>query len=287
VGIERIYRCQPECRFCLETLLHETVRMSTSDNLEREEIIRWVLDVLNREFSLESVPALIATSLLKEIKAKTGCLDPFAAKKRQEMDFGNTIFSMINKGMEQDNTTLLEVAAMANSLDYFQSPQELSRALQGRFVWALYEGDRFWERVYAGRGPFLYLADNAGEAFFDLPLFQRIRSYIGESYYVVKGGPAQNDLTLEDLQQSGLESKFGQVVTHGLDSVGLDVRKLDQDFKDLYQSAALILAKGMGHFETLCRVEQRNRALFLLKAKCVPVAESLGVEKGGYVALMQ
>jgi hypothetical protein len=176
---------------------------------------------------------------------------------------------------------------MANSLDHFHSPQELSRALQERFVWTLYQGDRFWERLYTGRGPFLYLADNAGEAFFDLPLFQRIRSFIGESYYVVKGGPAQNDLTLKDLRHSGLESRFGQVITHGLDSVGLDVQKLNEGFKELYQSASLILAKGMGHFETLCRVEQRDRTLFLLRAKCVPVATSLGVQKGDYVALMQ
>jgi hypothetical protein len=268
-------------------LLHKAIRLSTDNEILRSQLIRWGLNILERNFSSETVPALLATRFLREMKVRTGCRDPFETKKRHEMDLGKTVFSLINTEMEQNNTTLLKVAAVANSLDHFQSPSELVKVLSETFSWAIYHGDFFWEQVYKGRGPFLYLADNAGEAFFDLPLFQRIRSSIPESYYVIKGGPVQNDLTLEDLCYTGLYCKFSHVITHGLDSVGLDVPRLDAGFKELYQSASLILAKGMGHFETLCRIEQNARTLFLLKAKCIPVAESLGVQKGAYVALMQ
>jgi len=287
VGIARVYHCQPQCRICIESLLHETVRLSTEDEILRSDLIGWGLDILKREFSSRTIPALLATRLLREVKMKTGCRDPFEAKKRHEMDLGKEIFSMVKSNTELNDSALLEIAAMGNSLDHFKDASELSKVLNEKFNWAIDQGDHFWEQVHRRSGPCLYLADNAGEVFFDLPLFQRIKSSIPESYYVVKGGSIQNDLTLDDLRYTGLQNKFNQVITHGVDSVGLDVPRFNEIFRELYRSATLIVAKGMGHYETMSHSDQNGRVLFLLKAKCSPVAESLDVQKGAYVALLQ
>ncbi|MCD6386877.1 MAG: DUF89 family protein, partial [Methanophagales archaeon] len=48
----------------------------------------------------------------------------------------------------------------------------------------------------------------------------------------------------------------------------------------------LVVAKGMGHYEALSEFEDafKGRLLYILKAKCEPVAESIGVKRGELVA---
>ena len=100
-------------------------------------------------------------------------------------------------------------------------------------------------------GLLLYLADNAGEQFFDRPLVSFLRRQGWQVLYVVKGGPIQNDLTREDLQASGLDRLLEPVVDTGACTVGLDLAAVSPGFHGLYDTAQLILAKGMGHFETM------------------------------------
>jgi damage-control phosphatase, subfamily I len=46
----------------------------------------------------------------------------------------------------------------------------------------------------------LYLADNAGELYFDLPFVKWMKQF-AQVIYVVKPSPVQNDLTLEDVRR--------------------------------------------------------------------------------------
>ena len=89
----------------------------------------------------------------------------------------------------------------------------------------------------------IYLADNAGEALFDLPLLNRLRKR-AKVYYAVKGSPVQNDLALVDLERSGLLARFGDVVTTGTDSPGLDLGSVSADFKKLLEGSDLIWQRG-------------------------------------------
>jgi hypothetical protein len=49
----------------------------------------------------------------------------------------------------------------------------------------------------------------------------------------------------------------------------------------------LVLAKGMGYWETLSELPAQGKVFYLLKAKCKPVADSLGVALNSYVALLR
>jgi uncharacterized protein with ATP-grasp and redox domains len=102
--------------------------------------------------------------------------------------------------------------------------------------------------------------------------------------YVVKGGPIQNDLTREDLEKSDLKEALEPVVDTGARTVGLDLHEVSPEFQNLYNAARIILAKGMGHFETMSHLHD-PRIWFLLQAKCAPVARSLGVERNTFVFL--
>ena len=52
--------------------------------------------------------------------------------------------------------------------------------------------------------------------------------------------------------------------------------KASPEFRQRFADADLILAKGMGHFETLAHLDD-PRIFFLLQAKCRPIAAALGV----------
>jgi len=104
---------------------------------------------------------------------------------------------------------------------------------------------------------------------------------------VVKPSPAQDDLTLDDVRRSGLEGEFGKVTSTGIASPGIVFSLASDQFKRKFESADLVFAKGMGHYEALSELPPEGKFFYCLKAKCKPVADSLGVPINSYVAMLQ
>jgi len=92
----------------------------------------------------------------------------------------------------------------------------------------------------------------------------------------------RQDLTRQDLADSGLTEALEPVVDTGARTVGLNLNEISPEFQNLYDAAQIILAKGMGHFETMSHLND-PRLWFLLQAKCAPVARSLGVAQNTFV----
>ena len=59
------------------------------------------------------------------------------------------------------------------------------------------------------------------------------------------------------------------------------------EFKATFESADLVIAKGMGYWETLSELPAEGKVFYLLKAKCQPVTDSLNVALNSYVALLR
>ena len=72
------------------------------------------------------------------------------------------------------------------------------------------------------------------------------------------------------------------VVNSGARTVGLVLEEASPAFRKLFAQAHLIVAKGMGHFETLSALAD-PRLFFLLQAKCTPVAQALEVPRRTFV----
>ncbi|MBM3149671.1 MAG: DUF89 family protein, partial [Chloroflexi bacterium] len=132
----------------------------------------------------------------------------------------------------------------------------------------------------------LYLADNAGEVFFDLPLLKYLRRFT-RVIYVVKAEPVQNDITLYDVKRAGVEMEVGEVMTTGTATPGIDFAVASEEFKREFAAADLVFAKGMGYWETLSELPAEGRVFYCLRAKCRPVAASLGVPLDSYVAVLR
>jgi uncharacterized protein with ATP-grasp and redox domains len=273
---------RPECQACLRRLVELTVAQATADPALQQRARRASLEIIAREFRPEAIPAGIANQFHHAIMAVTGNSDPFATRKAAETAYLGRMYREIAATYGDDLESLLKLAAVGNAIDFFRDEAEVTRELASRVEFGLSDLEHFSRQLEGPPGLLLYLADNAGEQFFDAPLVAHLRRRGWRVRYVVKPGPIQNDLTREDLDDSGLGKHLEPVTDTGARTVGLELDRASPAFLKLFETAQLILAKGMGHFETLSRLPD-SRLYFLLQAKCDPVARALGVARRTFV----
>ena len=279
--------CQPECYACLENLARRSASLAAAEEKQRPEARELALLYLDQNFYL-AVPTIgLAAELQRIIRLKTSNSDPFAETKKEEMALARHYAEKFRPPVGASLRELVQFAARGNGFDFFMERQALEKQLQApvKFardnIAALEELLRGY-RLEGGR-KILYLADNAGECYFDLPLVKRLEQS-AEVYYAVKESPVQNDLTAADLAQSGIGEQFANVVTTGTSSPGLDLAAASTAFRELLQEADLILAKGMGHYETLPELSLPQPVFLIFQVKCSPVAQSSGLPKQSYAA---
>ncbi|HUL61964.1 MAG TPA: ARMT1-like domain-containing protein, partial [Methanocella sp.] len=131
----------------------------------------------------------------------------------------------------------------------------------------------------------LYLADNCGEIYFDELLIEQLKSLGAKVTLVVRGAYILTDVTMEDVKRMGLDKKVDRVLTTGSNAVGVSLNEAPAQLRDALKSAGLIISKGMANYESLSDAGFRPMA-YLLRAKCEPVAASLGAKKGMNVAML-
>lgn len=273
---------QEECRACLIRLVDLTVGLATPDVDLRQAARTAALGIIDQEFTPGAIPALIANRFHRAIQKIAGNPDPFRGRKEAETAFLESHFRAVEPRFADTLESLLKLAVLGNAVDFFRSEGEVAREFYQEMTFAVFHLKAFEDRLSAGSGLLLYLADNAGEQHFDLPLIRHLRGRGCQVFYVVKGGPIQNDLTRADLEASGLHLSLEPVLETGARTVGLVLAETSPAFQEAFRRARLIVAKGMGHFETLSQLPD-PRLFFLLQAKCRPVAQTLGLPQGSFV----
>ena len=124
----------------------------------------------------------------------------------------------------------------------------------------------------------LYLADNAGEIFFDRLLIELMP--LEKVTVAVRGSPIINDATITDAEEAGL-TDLVTVIDNGSDGPGTILEDCSEDFRARFDQADLIVAKGQGNYETLSDADKD--IFFVLKAKCPVIAKHLGCDVGSLV----
>ncbi len=221
------------------------------------------------------------------VTAYFGNDDPFRQTKKHYNDLALRFLPMLRAFIEAAPDPLaaaVRVAAVGNIMDLSLFDKvDMAVALEQvqTTTLAIDHYPRFRQDVAAARRV-LVLGDNAGEIAFDLPLVEQLA---GKAvYYAVKSGPVANDVTRADARQVGMD-RAATVVDIGCALQGAPLNRCSPEFVELFHSADVIIAKGQGNFETLDEVDAN--LYFIVKAKCAPVAQTLGVAIGDVVLLAQ
>ena len=276
----------PECYRCLRKLVRQAAGLATEDERLRQKAEEEAMGVLDRDFFVEEVSIVVAARIHKMIRDVTGNPDPYRAMKENELAIARELFPRVRLQYNKDALgDYIRLAAAANAIDFFRSPVVIAEDMNRAVDFAIDDSAEFEARLKSA-AKVLYLADNAGEIYFDLPLVKKLRQQV-EVKYVVKPSPVQDDATIEDIRNAGREDEFGAVITTGVASPGVILDSASTQFRWEFSSADLIIAKGMGHYESLSELPPEGKVFYCLMAKCNPVATSLGVPRNSYVAMLR
>jgi hypothetical protein len=272
------------CYECLEKLAKQAAELATGDEQAKARAIEVCMRILQDDFSLDGVTIVVASKLHNAVKEITGNPDPYRQMKDREI----AVARELSKQMKVDSNSFgscLKYAALGNTIDFFRSLDVIERDMKEPVNFIIDDSKRFEAKLmHAAR--VLFLADNAGEVFFDIPLLGWLRRQASVAY-VIKSAPVQNDITMEDVKLAGLEGELGETLTTGTATPGIDFSQASTEFINEFESADLILAKGMGYYESLSERPAQGKIFYCLRAKCQPVADALRVPLDSYVAMLR
>ena len=281
----------PGCYECLRRLAHQAAELAMDDVSLRQLAVSQAMKTLDDEFSYRQTSLGIAARIHKIVREVTHNPDPYRGMKEREMALARELYAELSSRARRGNPSIdelrgwLQLAAAANALDFFKDHSSIKDDIREPVSFVQDDSEQL-EAKLKDASTVLYLADNAGELYFDLPLVKSMKRFAPVTY-VVKPSPVQNDLTLDDVRRSGLEAEFGEVTSTGVASPGVVFSLASARFKREFESADLVFAKGMGHYEALSELRPEGRFFYCLRAKCQPVADSLGVPLNSYVAILR
>ena len=280
----------PQCVDCLMSLAKTVVSLAASENpglVEKAE--RIARNILEDAGNNESSSPQIANRILREIQKITGVSDPYEDFKAQEMAQARNVFTDLTDPVADNLRSRATLAVIGNSLDFFKnSEQALADSpslFRNGFSFYFDHLDQLEALLTTKPQKVLYLTDNAGEIYFDIPFYDYLKKHCGCIYLVVKGGPSLNDLTRVELRTANLEDRFDRVTDTGTDGAGIDWDNVSREFMELFASADLIISKGMANFETLYPRRISAPSFYLFKVKCEPIQNYIQAPADSFLAL--
>ncbi|MEA3465140.1 MAG: ARMT1-like domain-containing protein [Thermodesulfobacteriota bacterium] len=270
-----------DCIPCFVKQTLAVLNMLDLDDAKREKTLRAVLQQLSTiDFHLS--PPAMARSIHHLIRDISGNPDPFLAEKQRYQKLALQLMPQLEQDVLLADDPLLATVLLAiagNSIDHgvyhdmteaqalTSIEQGLSANLQGnlhQFATAINQASSI-----------LYLGDNAGEIVLDKLLLKQLP--LDKTTFVVRGAPIINDALWVDAEQAGI-TELVSVITNGDNSPGTILEHCSDQFRQTFNQADLIIAKGQGNYETLSDVS--GNIFFLLKAKCPVIASHIGCELG-------
>ncbi|MFN3528244.1 MAG: ARMT1-like domain-containing protein, partial [Candidatus Altarchaeaceae archaeon] len=135
----------------------------------------------------------------------------------------------------------------------------------------------------------LYLADNNGEIVFDSLVINFLISLNKDITLAIKGENVMDDFSFDDLKNFKIKFDLPEekIISCG-NYVGQYFESAPKEFISELKNCDLVIAKGMANFETLDeeykKFKIKKKTLYLLTAKCQPIADELNVERYSLVA---
>jgi len=273
-----------DCLPCFVRQTLDTARACSPEPAVHEWLVRDVLRLLS-EIGLDSSPPVIAQAIHRRLREMTGIDDPYGAEKERFDHMAEELLPGYARKVASAADPLdlaVRLAIAGNVIDLGaktglterEAESEIDRAAAAPICGDLEAFRRRAERAEH----ILYLADNAGEVFFDRLLIERLPR--GCVTVAVRGAPVINDATMADACDAGL-AELAELIDNGSDAPGTVLADCSAEFRRYFREADLIISKGQGNYETLC--DESAPLFFLFRVKCPAVAAHAGAPLGAHV----
>jgi len=263
-------KARSKCEGCLLRIFEEELELAGISGDEKGETVKKLRKHLAKNFSLENDPySQLATGMEEIVRKAAGGRDYF----KQLKDEMNSRARGICNGLKADSLEdSMKIALAGNALDLLHLEKNEAVSTAKKALQAPLDVDDRAEAVELinRHDGITYVADNAGEVFFDRFLVEELWRRGKKVRYVVRSAPMSNDATEDDAREAGID-KFAEI------------EKFDKYGYAAGKKHPLIISKGHAGWVTLSEGNPTD-IIFILKVKrCDIIASSLGVKPGAGV----
>ena len=278
-------RTHLECIPCFIKQSLEAVRMVTDDEKIHTKVLQEIMKHLQKVSFTDSPPKL-SRKVHEIIREITGSKDPYKKVKEKSNELAKKKYSYLKKLVNESDDSLLmatKLSIIGNVIDFgtinrfnvdqmieFSIKQELDESLYLRYKNTLDHSKTI-----------LFLADNAGEIFYDKLLLEEIVKKQKQINFIVKANPIINDALVKDAKFAGID-KIANIIewdsNQKMSSPGIILSYASKQFLQIYESSDIVLSKGQGNYEGLSNVDRE--IFFMLVVKCPLVAKDINSDVG-------
>ena len=263
---------KPDCVACILNQSLKVSKLLELDDITTKQILDNTAQVLI-DHDMDHTPPQIAKMVYRNISEISGKSDPVAlAKERATEEASKVDTSFINSIHDA-----LKLSVIGNVIDFGAQQQfDLNEMIQSHFHQDFGIDDyAAFESELKTAKELVIIGDNVGEHIFDKVLIETIKKvYDIKVYYFVRGRPIINDVTVKEAQ---ILKNCAQIIDTGVATPGYDLAEANAESKAIFDRADIVLAKGMGNFESLYQATDRS-VYFLFIVKCSVVGQAIGRE---------
>ncbi len=284
-------KIHPRCAPCLLSRVQYEAELSTKDLAMQKKVVLAGIEVL-RKYLVDGAPAThLSTKIHREAYRVLGDIDPYRETKRTSNETAQKLLPFVRDFVYEKDSfrRAVLVSIVGNSFDFgvlgFDADKEIGKEMILKQIQHGLDVDDS-DKIRSMLDNVVYLADNCGEIVFDTLLFDEIKKLGGRITLVVRGAPILNDVTMKELKELGIDKKVDRVLTTGSNAIGVCLKEAPPELVEALQDASIIISKGMANYETMSEYDFKPIA-YLLKTKCDPVAEAMGLKRDMSVARVE
>ena len=275
-------KARPDCYPCFLRQALDAARRAGASEEQQRIIIQTTMDELSA-FPVDTMPPQMAQKIHRQVRRLSNNSDPYLPGKLEATQKALDLYPELKNRVAQSPDplgTAVRIAIAGNIIDlgvseHYDLEATLERVLHQAF--AINDFESFQSALTQSKSTILYLGDNAGETVFDRVLIETLDRPVT---YAVKAAPILNDATREDAISGGLD-KITEIIDNGSDAPGTLLDDCSSAFRERFEKADLIIAKGQGNYESLSG--HPAPVFFLLQAKCSVIARNLSVNEGDII----
>ena len=282
------------CGYCLLHRGYNMTKLSTDDEAKRFVAMDALLTLMGTDFGPDTVPSILGNERGRLLARITGCQDPYKERKVKENKLALSILPSLKARLDETADdeklrTATKIACLGNVIDY-DLPEvnaNLEDALEFLDNPLYIDGTDELKSLIKEGTNLLYLTDNAGEIALDTLLVKELRRLGARVTVAVKdGAPALNDALMEDALMVGMDEAADELITTGARAIGVRLDESPLWFIDRYNSADIIVAKGMANWESMTENPVPCPTMYVFRTKCEPVATSVGAPENQSIAYL-